>query len=520
MDALSEALLEPRAYPHRVDQVRLVETHISRVFLAGDFAYKLKKPVFFGFLDFRSLEARRHFCFEELRLNRRFAPGLYLDVVAIVRGPDGPRVAGDGEVIDFAVRMRRFPDGALLAERAQAGTVPASVWSGLGATLARLHRDLPRAPAADEERDGVPPHFRDALSENFRQCRAFLRDREDVALLNAVEERTWADWRRFEGLLWRRHEAGCVRECHGDLHLGNLLLEGERVLAFDCVEFNARFRWIDVMSEIAFLVMDCEARGVAEGGFLALNAWLEESGDYAGLAILDTCRAYRAMVRAKVALLAGRPPLESGSPAQAEFRRYLGLADAFGQPRPRFLAITCGVSGSGKSTVALALAGTLQAIRIRADVERKRLFGLGADADTRLPGMPDIYTREAGARTFWRLEELAEAVLASGYPVILDATFIRRGLRARFRALAERLGVPFRVIHCDAPPAELQRRVAARLASGTDASEADAAVLASQLAACEAPAADEAQWTLAAGAADADSLARLARALREASGSA
>lgn len=514
MDALSESLLEPRAYPHRVDTVRLVETHISRVFLAGDFAYKLKKPVSFGFLDFRSLEARRYFCFEELRLNRRFAPGLYLDVVAIVRGPEGPRVAGEGEVIDFAVRMRRFPESDLLAERAAAGTVPPGMWTRLGTDLARLHRTLPRAPAGDEERDGVPPHFRDALAENFRQCRSYLREREDVSLLNTVEERTWADWRRLEREFWRRHEAGAVRECHGDLHLGNLLVEGDRVLAFDCVEFNPRFRWIDVASEMAFLVMDCEARGVTEGGFLALNAWLEESGDYGAMTVFDTCRTYRAMVRAKVALLAGRPPLESGSPAQIAFRRYLSLADCFGQPHPRFLAIMCGVSGSGKSTVALALAGKLCAVRVRADVERKRLFGLGADADTRAPGMPDIYTRDASARTFDCLEDLAVTVLAAGHPVIVDATFIRRSLRQRFQALAARVGVPFIIVQCDAAPEELRRRVSARLVSRNDASEADEAVLDSQLAVCELPEGDEAQWTLLAGAADDAALARLAEALR------
>jgi hypothetical protein len=267
---------------------------------------------------------------------------------------------------------------------------------------------------------------------------------------------------------------------------------------------------------MAFLVMDCEARGVSEGGFLALNAWLEESGDYGAMTVFDTCRAYRAMVRAKVALLAGRPPLESGSAAQIAFRRYLSLADRFGHARPRFLAITCGVSGSGKSTVALRVAAALQAVRIRADVERKRLFGLAPDADTRAPGMPDIYTREAGARTFARLEELATTVLEAGHPVVLDATFIRRGLRERFRVLAERLGVPFRILHCDAPPEELHRRVALRLAEGQDASEADEAVLVSQLAACEPPSVEERVWTLPVGAADDEAVARLATALRAA----
>ena len=514
MDTLTAALLEPRAYPHPVDDVRLIETRISWVFLAGDFAYKLKKPVSFGFLDFSSLEARRRFCFEELRLNRRFAPALYLDVVAIVRGPDGPCVAGAGEVLEFAVRMRRFADGALLAERAADGVVPRSLWWRLGADLARLHLALPRAPADDPDCEGVPPHFRDALAENLRQIRPYLRDRSDIDVLNVVEERSWADWRRLESLLWRRHAAEWVRECHGDLHLGNLLLEDERVLPFDCIEFSARLRWIDVMSEMAFLVMDCEARGVPAGGFVALNAWLEASGDYAGLGILDLCRCYRAVVRAKVALLAGRPPVESDSPAHLEFRRYAALACGFGQPRQRFLAITCGVSGSGKSTVALALAGELHAIRIRSDVERKRLFGLAADADTRLPGMPNVYTREAGGRTFARLEELAVMVIAAGHPVILDATFIQRGLRERFRALAVRLGVPFVVLHCDAPDEELRRRVAVRHAAGSDASEADIGVLESQLAVCEPPDPAREPGTLRVPGDDATSLALLVDALR------
>jgi predicted kinase len=253
---------------------------------------------------------------------------------------------------------------------------------------------------------------------------------------------------------------------------------------------------------------------VPAGGFVLLNAWLETSGDYEGLGILDLCRSYRAVVRAKVALLAGRPPVESDSPPHLQFRRYAALASSFGQPRQRFLAITCGVSGSGKSTVALALAGEIRGIRIRSDVERKRLFGLAADADTRLPGMPDIYTREAGANTFARLEELAATVIAAGYPVILDATFIRRGLRERFRALATRLGVPFVVLHCDAPKDELRRRVAARHAAGTDASEADIAVLESQLAVCEPPDPALEPGTLRVVGDDASSLTQLLGALR------
>lgn len=485
MDALITALLDPGAYPHPVDEVQVVQTHISTVLLAGEFAYKIKKPVSLGFLDFSTLESRRHFCFEELRINRRFAPRLYLDVVAIARGEDGVlRMAGEGELVEVALRMRRFAAGALLAEHVAREELPAGIWRALGRAIAALHETLPRAPADDPEGHGLPAHLRDAVAENFRQVRPYLRDVGDITALNAVEDAAWRRWRHLETLLQRRYEAGEVRECHGDLHLGNLVMIDGAVLPFDAIEFNPRLRWIDRMSEIAFLLMDCEARACRAGGIVALNAWLEAGADYPGLALLDFFRCYRAMVRAKVALLATRPPAESGGKPLEDYRRYTAIAASALAGRGRFLAITCGVSGSGKSTLAETLAAGLEAIRLRSDVVRKRLFGLPPEADTRAPGMPDIYGPDTGSRTFARLEELAATVLAAGYPVIVDATFMHRPLRERFRALARRLGVPFHVLLCQADPAELRRRVAARQG---DASEADLAVLESQLAAWEPP---------------------------------
>jgi hypothetical protein len=485
MDALIAALLDPGAYPHPVDDVQIVETHISTVLLAGEFAYKIKKPVSLGFLDFSTLEARRHFCFEELRINRRFAPRLYLDVVAIARGADGRLcMAGEGELVEVALRMRRFPAGELLAEHVAREDLPRAAWRTLGRDIAALHETLPRAPRDDNEGHGLPAHLRDAVAENFRQVRPYLRELADLTALNAVEDAAWLRWRRLETLLQRRYEAGEVRECHGDLHLGNLVMIDGRALPFDAIEFNARLRWIDRMSEIAFLLMDCEARSRREGGMIALNAWLESSGDYAGLTLLDFFRCYRAMVRAKVALLATRPPAEPGGQPLVDYRRYAAIAASSLAGRPLFLAITCGVSGSGKSTIAEALAARLEAIRVRSDVERKRLFGLPPEADTRASGMPDIYGPQAGERTFARLAELAETVILAGYPVIVDATFMHRPSRDRFRALAARLGVPFHVLLCSADPAELRRRVESRQG---DASEAGIAVLESQLAAWEPP---------------------------------
>ena len=487
MDGLIAALRDPRAYPHAVDTVRLVETHISWVLLAGEYAYKIKKPVALEFLDFSTLAARRHFCAEELRINRRFAPGLYLDVVPIVFGPAGARVSGEGAPVEYAVRMHRFGDDALLATRVAQDTVPEGLWRRFGADLARLQDTLPRSDRDDPDLHGVPARLRDAFAQNFRQIRVRLREAGDIEALNTLERGGCSVWRQREQLMWRRYEAGRVREGHGDLHLGNIVVIDGQAVAFDAVEFNADFRWIDVLNELAFLLMDCRVRGIPERGWQALDAWLESSGDFASLPLLELFVLYRALVRAKVALMGGAAGPDQ---ALAHYREYAALAADTMRPRRPWMAITCGVSGSGKSTLAAALCEATGAVRLRADVERKRLFGLDAESSSRAAGL-DIYTADAGTRTFDRLAQLAEDVLSAGFPVVVDATFIRRSLRERFRTLAGRLGVPFRILLCSAPEGELRKRVATRVAQGSDASEADTRVLESQLANVEWPAASD-----------------------------
>ncbi len=507
---LIAALLGAPAYPHPVATPRLVETHISWVILTGTYAYKIKKPVNLGFLDFSTLAKRRHFCEEELRVNRCFAPQLYIDVVAICATDAGPRVAAVGEVLEYAVRMRQFPDDALLADRPE--RIALTVWRQLGEDVARVHAGLPARGDDEPGSCGTPVALRDAIAQNFRQIRPYLRDGAEILELNRLEEQAWSACRTHEKLLWQRHAEGRVRECHGDLHLGNIALIEGRAIPFDALEFNPALRWIDVLNEMAFLVMDCRSRGQQPASFAALNAYLELSGDYAGLALLDFFCSYRAMVRAKVSLLAVLPPVTSGSEAHRAYLRYSALAAEYQQPRHRFLAICCGVSGSGKSTLAEMLAAQAGAVRIRADVERKRLFGLEPDADSRGAGV-DIYTAEAGRRTFARLAELAARIIGDGFAVIVDATFIRRSLRDDFRRLARELGVPFHILLCDAPTAELRRRVRARLASGADASEADVEVLEAQLRAAELPDPAREPETLRVGAIDPGSVAQLAARL-------
>ena len=246
---LIEALLQPRAWPHPVHALQLIETHISWVILTGEYAYKIKKPVCFEFLDFSSLAKRLHFSNEELRINHRFAPELYLNVLPIVATVEGPSVAGEGEPIEWALRMRQFPVDAVLSDVIAHTAIDRAVWRRLGADLARLHATLPVAAVEGSDYLGTPGVVRDAAMQNIRQCRAYLREPADIAQLNALEESVWADYRSLEQFMWRRYESGRVRECHGDLHLRNIALIEGRAVMFDALEFNAAYRWIDVMNE-------------------------------------------------------------------------------------------------------------------------------------------------------------------------------------------------------------------------------------------------------------------------------
>lgn len=477
--------------------VALVETHISWVLLAGRFAYKLKKPVRLPFVDFSTLALRRHFCLEELRLNRRLAPALYLGVVPVLGTAQAPRLGaldadGGGDdhdcaesVLDYAVCMQRFAPGALLSERLApggAGVLPGQV-DGLALRLADFHRDAPLAPIAPPGH-AAPPDGQPAL-EVLNQLQA----EADTAHLRAL--RTWVEGQILALCeVWpARRQAGAVRECHGDLHLANAVLTGHELTAFDCLEFDPALRCIDVISDIAFLTMDLKAHGRGDLAFRLLDVWLQRCGDYTGLRVLRFYEVYRALVRALVASVRARA---SGTATLAHGPDYLACAQALVDAggRQARLLITCGLSGSGKSTVAGQLLEAAGAIRLRSDVERKRLFGLGAlqrSADQAV----DIYTPEASRRTFARLKDCARVALRAGYPVIVDAAFLRRTERDSFRSLAAELGVPFAVLHCHASPALLRQRVAARDASGHDASEADVPVLEGQLARHEPLATDE-----------------------------
>ena len=455
--------------------------------LTGEFAYKIKKPVDFGFLDFSTLERRKRFCDAELVLNRRFAQSLYIDVVPIVMTPGGARVASGGDAIEYAVRMRQFPTEMQLDRQVAAGAVDASQLAEFGATLADVHADLPTVDASNEF--GTSAGVLKPVDENFAQIRQSVFGALDAATIDALERFSLAEHARLVATFDARRRDGFVRECHGDLHLSNMVRLDGRIQAFDCIEFSEALRWIDVLSDAAFLVMDCCVRERADLGYAFLDRYLECTGDYAGVATLRFYLVYRSMVRAKVAAL--RAQRADDVDARRAFESHVAFARRRAFERPAAIVLMCGVSGSGKSWLAERLVPRIAAIRVRSDVERKRLAALEPLADSGSNVDEGLYTAQATDELYRRLEACAGAAIVGGERVIVDATYSSATRRAQLRGVAARLGARCVTVHCTAPRASLVERIERRSRSHADPSEATVAVLERQLLRHEPPTAAE-----------------------------
>lgn len=475
-------LLEAHAYAHPVKDIRLIETHISWVLLTGEVAYKIKRPVRYAFADLTSVERRAFFCAEEVRLNRRFSGDLYLSTCVITESGGQVRMGGEGRVIEHAVKMRQFDQEEQLDRLLARDAVQPEALERFGEELAVIHATLPCA--TQEQPWGQAATISRVILENASECiqaaevfggepRSELP--EEALRSRLAEARPWME-ERFRG--------GRVRECHGDLHSRNVVRRDGRLMAFDCIEFEPAFRWIDVADEVAFLISDLDARGFQRHAHAFLSGYLTRSGDFNLCRFLRMYLAHRALVRAKIAALsAGELPEPADrEPLRQQYARYVDCARRALQHTRPTLILMYGLSGSGKTWLAGRLAPELGAVLLRSDVERKRLAGLEptarpASANNEATLGTGLYSRQTNEKVYEHLLQSTGDVLAGGYNAIVDATFSRAADRARFKELATQLSVNVKVVHCEAPVQVLRERISARQRAGNDASDADLAVL-------------------------------------------
>lgn len=482
----------PEAFDHPVTTVERIETHISWVILTDTYAYKIKKPLVLDFLDFGSIEKRRHFCEEELRLNRPWAGDIYLAVVPITETGGQARFGGDGKALDYAVKMRRFDTDMRLDRQLLLGRLTVDDMQALGTAVAKRHLEAPRVDS--EFRERVLRMTVQQMHDNFSALEDSI-GKEDLSLL-----RNWTQ-RELDTLLDEiaaRFDAGFFRDCHGDLHLANLVRMPDGIRTFDCIEFNDDLRRTDVVCDVAFLAMDLVSKGRRELAAHFLNRYLERTGDYDGVVLLDLYFVYRCLVRAKVAVISSRD-----RSLEAERLRDLGDADRYcrialrqtWKPAPALIVMR-GLSGSGKTWVSGQLMAALPAIRLRSDIERKRLFGLAETADSHSAIDAGIYDTDSSRKIYRALVATAKTLLDARHNVILDATFLLAEERDLALEMADSCGYAAIVVDVRAPPALIEGRLQQRRDIAADASEANLDVLAHQRSVAEEIAGPEIERTI------------------------
>lgn len=476
---LIQQMLEPGFYPHQLKEpIELIQTHISYVLLTGDYAYKIKKPVNFGFLDFSTLEKRQHFCAEELRMNKRGAPELYLEVLPVTQ-QDVFQLGGTGQPVEYALKMRQFPQETLLLTMFEQGKLSENHMQELGRVVAQYHA---KAQTNDYIRSfGEVAQVREAIDENYEQTMKYIGTAQTQSQFEETKQYTDNFFIEQPQLFTQRITDNLIRECHGDLHLKNICLWQDKILLFDCIEFNEPFCFVDVMYDVAFTVMDLEARQRPDLGNAFLNTYTEQTGDWEGLQVLPLYLSRQAYVRAKVnSFLLDDPavPVAVKEEAATTAAHYYKLAWQYTKPRNGGLILMSGLSGSGKSTVARQLARRLNAIHIRSDAVRKHLGGI----ELTERGGDELYTEQMTQQTYDRLLGLGIMLASKGFKVILDAKYDRTSLRMEAIAQAEFHEIPLQILHCTAPIQVLRDRLASRT---NDIADATADLLETQQAAAE-----------------------------------
>jgi hypothetical protein len=470
-----DALCSADAYDHPAEAVRLIQTHISYVLLAGEFAYKVKKPLNLGFLDYSTLEKRRQMCEAEVRLNRRLCPEAYIGVEPIVRRDAAVRVGGEGEIVEYAVKMHRMPDARMMPALLDRGLVTSADIRRLARTIADFHR----ASVVDERTAafGRLDVIRANWAENFEQIEPYVGQLIERSTMDRLRAYVGEFLRANAGLIEERADGGRIRDCHGDLRADAVVIhEDGSICVMDCIEFNDRIRFGDVAADIGFLAMDLEfrrRRGLADE---LIGAYLGESDDETLPLVLNFYKCYRAAVRAKVEAMRGdepEVPSRARDGARANAAAYFDLARAYaGTASPHVVIMMVGLAGTGKSYIADALAGRMGAVVISSDVVRKRRAGVDVRQRMAARYGAGLYGEDERARIYEAMRARARQHLALGRSVILDATHIRRLDRDAVGAIAKDAGVPLFAVVVTADDAVVRARLDARMALPGEASDA------------------------------------------------
>lgn len=482
IDQLIEALKKPKNYPHSITRITLIETHISWVFLTGEYVYKIKKPINLGFLDFSSLEKRHQYCDLELALNKRLAPNYYLQVIPITGSYSQPVLNGKDCPIEYAVKMRQFPQQAQLDRMLAENKLNFHHMDLLAKKISEFHQQI--QVANQNHSYGELTHIHTPVLNCFSDILNHLHNVKDIKRVNELKNWSEKKFLNLRNVFLQRKNQGFIRECHGDLHLRNIAITDEEVIAFDGIEFSEDIRWNDVMSEIAFLIMDLQDHGQTALASHFLNGYLESTGDYSGLLVMRYYLLYRAVVRAMISCIRLEQKNLSADDIKTEkenFQGYINLAENYTkQTKPKFF-ITHGLSGSGKSTTSEKVMQDFSAIRIRSDVERKRLCGINETTREGKGVQQGIYTQSTSEKTYLYLAGLAEMLLTAGFSVIVDAAFLRFEQRTIFFELAKKNKVNLTILTCDVELKTIRKRITKRSAEDTDVSDAGLDVLEYQI---------------------------------------
>jgi hypothetical protein len=467
------AFLEwPESYPHRPTEVRVIQTHISWVFIASPFVFKVKKPVNLGFLDFSTLEKRHYFCQREIELNRRLAPEAYLEVVPIYKTTSGFSFHPEGGIVECAVKMKELPHGGFLNELLEKNLVGENEISRVISTLHRFYQAETSTPQI--ERWGTPEKLKISTDENFTQVEPFIGKTISPAAFEALRHYTNQFYVVNEKLFHERIRQHRILDCHGDLHLDHVHLTPEATTIFDCIEFNDRFRFIDIANDLAFLAMDFDFEGRTDLGNLFLRNAARELGDAGMLKIAIFYKCYRAFVRGKVESIQATEK-ETTNPGEHErqaaryFRLALRYAIAGSEP---LILVVMGRVGAGKSTIAKRLADELDWPVFSSDEIRKTLAGISLNQRTPSKLREKIYSARMTRRTYKKLVEDGLGALKENRGVILDATFSTRVLRKFLRDESKKANVPIQFIELEVGPNEIKKRLKLRDEKTAQASDA------------------------------------------------